>query len=69
MKENSRNIYSGDASDSAARARIVRGVEEIKCAFTEDATDEEIGQCTFGGCRVNLNYFYPYFDTSFYTKD
>ena len=52
MKENSRNIDSVDAADSAARARIVRGVEEIKCAFTKDATEEEKGQCTFGGCRV-----------------
>ena len=68
MKENSRNIYSGDASDSAARARIVRGVEEIKCAFTKDATEVEEGQCTFGGCKVNMYYllFYPlYCDTSF----
>ena len=55
-------IYSGDAADSAARARIVRGVEEIKCAFTKDATEEEIGQCTFGGCRVKVNYFSTHFD-------
>ena len=43
-----KEIYSGDT----ARARIVRAVEETKCAFTKDVTQEEKGQCTFGGCRV-----------------
>ena len=49
-------LFSVDAAESATRARTVRGVEEIKCAFTEDTFEEEQGQCSFGGCRVNIKY-------------
>ena len=49
-----RILFSVDAAESATRARTVRGVEEIKCAFTEDTSEQEQGQCSFGGCRVSI---------------
>ena len=54
-----KKIIVVDAAVTATRARIVRGAEEIKCAFTNEAIEEEQGLCSFGGCKVYcMNYLY-----------
>ena len=48
--------YKDEYEVTSTTENTVRMVEEVKCVFNTEATDEESGHCFFGGCKVNNKF-------------